>query len=861
MTRAPSLAFRSLRARPVRTLLTTAGIVLGVAVILAISITNLSTIQSITTLFNEASGKAHLVVRSSSISDPGFAEGVVGRIATLPGIKAAVPTLQVRALQADEVTPTEIGVSFFGAVGGGIQVYGIDPTLDTQARDYKIVDGRFLSTDPDAHDIVLVKDYADDKKLKVGSELRLSVPDGSEVLNVVGLMSKEGPGQINNGAFGVVPLKAAQKIFARVGDLDQIDIVAVPQAATGVELDKLKSALQARLGDNYTVVYPASQGRRVTQMLDTYQLGLNFFSIIALFVGAFLIYNAFSMTVMERTREIGMLRTLGMTRQQVMRQILVEASIVGVIGSVLGVGAGILLARGLIRIMELLLAQEVKQVQVPMDGLLTSVVVGFGVTIAAACLPAWQASNISPLEALRIRGSSREGWVVRQGWQLGVALSAVSLFLILVRPFPSAIQYQLSQAAIFGLFVGVTLLIPVTVGAWERLTRPVVRRLYGAEGQLGSRNTQRAKLRTALTVAALMVGVAMILGIRGMTNAFEYDIRNWIDAYIGGDLYVHSSVPMRTDLARRLEAVDGVAAATPLRYVDVQRVKTDGKSESLMFMGFDPQSHDRVTSFIFSSGQGDPGQLLKRVSEGDAIFISSVLSEKFKLKQGDTVRLETRRGQHDFEIAAVIVDFYNQGMIVHGGWNDMRQYFGLNDVSAFLLKVLPGRSVDTVKDEINRLYGDRNHLTVESNKALKARALKLTAQAFSMFDVLALISMIVAALGVVNTLTMNVLERTREIGMLRSLGMTKWQVGKMILAESGLMGLIGGAFGLAFGLFLSRLFLVAANAVQGYDLTYVLPKEGIVISLLIALIVSQLAAIWPAQRASKIRIIEAIQFE
>jgi len=207
------------------------------------------------------------------------------------------------------------------------------------------------------------------------------------------------------------------------------------------------------------------------------------------------------------------------------------------------------------------------------------------------------------------------------------------------------------------------------------------------------------------------------------------------------------------------------------------------------------------------------------------------------------------------------VDFYNQGLIVDGNWNDLRRYFGVNDVSSYLLKVEPGHSVDAVKEEIDRLYSQRYHLTTESNKVLKARALQLASQAFSMFDVLALIAMIVASLGVVNTLMMNVLERTREIGMLRSLGMTRRQVAKMILAEAGLIGIIGGAFGLVFGLFLSRLILTAANAIQGYDLTYVLPKEGILISLFIALITSQIAAIWPARRAAGIRIIEAIQFE
>ena len=862
MTHAPSLALRSLLARPVRTLLTTSGIILGVAVILAISITNLSTIKSISTLFSEASGKAHLMVMNSWSGDPGFPEDVMDRIANHPGVKALVPTLHVQTLLADELTPAEIGVSFFGAVRGSLTLYGIDPVLDTEAREYKIVEGEFLSAKkPEAYNVVLVKDFADEKKLEVGDELRIVVTGGAEVLRVVGLMSKEGPGQINNGAFGVIPLRTAQQIYSRAGELDQVDIIALPGSSSGHDLDMLQASIQERLGPDYAVVYPASQGKRVTQMLDTYQLGLNFFSVVALFVGGFLIYNAFSMTIVERTREIGMLRTLGMTRRQIMRQILTEASLVAVIGSAIGVGAGILLARGLIRIMELLLAQEVVQTQVPVDGLITSVFVGIVVTIVAAALPAWQAGRISPLEALRIRGSSRENWVVLEGWKVGVLLSTVSLVLIIYRPFPVKVQYVLSQAAVFALFVGVTLLLPVTVSAWERLTRPPIRRIYGAEGQLGSRNTQRARFRTALTVAALMVGAAMILGVRGMTDAFKYDITNWIEVYIGGDLYVYSSMPMRADLGRRLEGVDGVAAATPFRYVDVEVARPDGKSEWLIFTGLDPQSHEQVTSFIFAAGQGDPAQLLNRLAAGDAIFISSVLSERYGLKKGDTLQLDTKRGKHDFEIAAVVVDFYNQGLIVDGNWNDLRRYFGVNDVSSYLLKIEPGRSVDAVKEEIDRLYSQRYRLTTESNKVLKARALQLASQAFSMFDVLALIAMIVASLGVVNTLMMNVLERTREIGMLRSLGMTRRQVAKMILAEAGLIGIIGGAFGLVFGLFLSRLILTAANAIQGYDLTYVLPKEGIVISLFIALITSQIAAIWPARRAAGIRIIEAIQFE
>jgi putative ABC transport system permease protein len=854
------LAFRSLWTRPSRTLLTLFAIVLGVAVILAISITNLSTLDAIMTLFSEASGKAHLVVTSQDAGERGFPEVALRRILTVPNVETTVPSVQAQTSLGSEGS-SAMDISFFGAVAGGLTIYGIDPVLDAEAREYKLVEGAFLSPDLDAYDIVLVKDYADEEEIQVGDDVQIVSSEGVETLRVVGLMSKEGAGQLNSGAFGVVPLRTAQEMFGRVGDLDQIDIVASGEASSGARLDELKVILQARLGDEYAVTYPAARGKRVTQMLDGYQMGFNFFGVVALFVGAFLIFNAFSMTVVERTREIGMLRTVGMTRGQVMQQILAEASILGSVGSALGVGAGLLLARGLIRMMELLLVQEVREVHVPLTGLVTSVVVGVCMTLTATAVPAWQAGGIAPLEALRIRGNPREPWILRRGWILGGGLLLLSYLVLYHVQLPPAIQDRFSHAVALNVLLGGTFLIPALFRAWERVARPLVQRLYGSEGQLGSRNALRAELRTMLTVAALMIGVAMILSIRAVTGAFAVDIRGWLDNYIGGDLYVHSSYPMRTDLAQRLEAVEGVAAVAPIRYFGVERVRSDGTGEELSFMAVDPASYRRVTSFVFAANQGDPSHLLERLAAGDAVFVSSVLSEKYDLEQGDTIRLETRRGERDFQIVGVVVDFYNRGMVIQGSWRDMRRNFRLDDVSAFLLAVSPEYSVHEVQMRIDHLYGERRNLTVDSNEALSGRALSLLDQTGGLFDVLALIAMIVGSLGVINTLTMNVLERTQEIGMLRSLGMTRWQVAKMILAEAGMMGFAGGAFGLFFGLLMSRVVLQAMNAVTGYELSYVLPVQGVVVGLVIALVVSQLAALWPARRAAGINIIEAIQFE
>jgi putative ABC transport system permease protein len=852
-----SLAMRSLRARPLRTALTTFGVILGVAVILAISETNASTLAALTQVFSQASGKAQLTIAPSDASAQGFPQDAADRISAVSGVAALVPVVRDQASLADAASPEQMELSMLGAASGGLMIYGVDPTLDMLARDYKIIEGQFLSPDRGAYDIVLVKNYADEKKIKLGNEVTLIATGGSARFRVVGLMDKDGPGQLNNGAFGVMPLETAQDVFLRAGDLDQIDVVARPEATSGPTLEKLRQALQTRLGSDYSVTYPAAQGQRVSQMLSGYQMGLNMFSAIAIFVGAFLVYNAFSMTVVERTREIGMLRTLGMTRRQVMRQILTEAAIIGLVGSFLGIGAGLLLAQGLIRVMEVVVAQDIKAVRVPAAGIITALLVGVTVTLVAAAIPAWQAGRVSPLEALRVRGNAREGWFIRWGWLIGTILLVSSSILLVAAPLPE----QMRDMMVMGLFLGGTLLIPVVVNVAERAVRPALRRIYGAEGQIGSRNVRRARLRTALTVAALMIGVAMVLSIRAITAAFSQDIGSWIQKYIGGDVYVHSSLNMRADLARRLEAVDGVAAVTPIRYLDIKRVLPSGGDERLTLMAVDPASYRNVTSFVFSGEQGDPTRLANRLAAGNTVFISSVLSEKSGLKVGDKIRLATRRGERDFEIAGVVVDFYNQGLVVQGSWKDLRRYFGVNDVSAFLLKAEPGRSPREVRDRIKRLYGSSQHLTIESNEAIRSRALGLITQTTSLFDVMSIITMMVAALGVINTLTMNVAERTREIGMLRSLGMTRRQIAKMILAEAGMMGLVGGTLGLLFGVLLSRTVLSSMNRMAGFRLEFTLPLAGVVVSLIIALVISQLAALWPARRAARIRIIEAIQFE
>jgi putative ABC transport system permease protein len=854
------LTVRSLFRHFLRTLLISFGIILGVASILAIGMTNQSAMQAVTRLFQDTSGKSNLMVTRADSSERGLPDSLVRRIANLPGVHQAVPSLQLQTVLAENAPSGEFGLSMFGAsLEGGLMLYAIDPTQDGEVRDYKLAEGRFLSADLNTAEIVLVQDFARENDISLGQRMSILTPGGVQRLTVVGLITKEGPGQTNNGSFGVIPLTLGQKLFDRSGEVDTIDIVA--QDASLEALEILKTQIQDRLGRDYAVIFPSSQGRRMTQMLSSYQIGLNFMSGMALFVGAFLIYNAFSMTVVERTREFGMLRTIGMTRRQVISLVLGEAVLLGLISSALGIGLGLLLSRGLASLMEIFLGYELRLSDLPPDLLITSVLVGVVTTLLAALLPAWQAGRISPLEALRVRGSSRDGWFIRNGWWLGSILLLVAAAILVWNPFPYDVQFRMGSMVVFALFIGGTLIIPVSVGVWERLTRPIFRLLYGNSGRLGSSNIQRSRLRTTLTVAALMVGVSMTLVVRGMTESFKVDLVEWINAYLGGDMYVSSNVNLRRDFWRRLESVDGVQAAAPIRYFEVRWRRPGQADEPITFMAVDPLAYQQVTDFVFSDSQIDQQQAIRKLAGGQAVFISSVISERYGFQQGDTVRLKTASGWREFEIAAVIVDFYNQGLVITGSYDDMRRFFKINDASTLLLKVDAGSQVSDVQARVDALYGKRYHLTLISNESIKRSVSTLMGQAFSMFDVMAMISVIVASLGVVNTLTMNVMERTREIGMLRSIGMTRRQVALMILAEAGLIGLIGGALGLVFGLLLARIFLAAMMAMSGYSLTFTMPVEGVVTSLLVAMLVSQLAALAPSLRASRVAILEAIHYE
>jgi putative ABC transport system permease protein len=853
MQRLSALAFRNVRVRPIRTLLTAAGIVLGVAVIVSISATNRSIYKGFEALFADVAGSAHLTVEAAARSEDGFNQRTLEQVRNVGGVLLAVPsTVNDTMLMLED---REVSLS----------VYGVDPAVDASVRPYRMAEGSFLSASK-KYTVIVVEDLATEYDIEVGEDVTLLGAEGPEQLMVVGIMAKEGPAR---RAQMVVPLAVSQDIFARRRKIDAIDIVAEEEIAQSADaLDRLKAALQDEVGPSYEVLYPAARAKSVAEALEGISLGLSFFAATALFGGAYLIFNTFSMTIVERMREIGMLRAVGATRGQNFRLILTEAIILGFAGSLFGLLFGLLLSIPMTKMMGTPFGLTAWTFSVPLDGIIAGFIVGMVVTTGSALIPAIRAGRISPIEALTVRGrEKRAGWLIRHGWKIGLALMVLSESTSFI-PMPyEAVEMGVGQMSFLLLLAGVTLLVPLVTRLLERLASPAIAVIYGNEGRIGGGNVNRALGRTTITVGALTMGVLMFIVIGAQSTSMTADVRDWMNAALQGDLFVSSFQPMRIELGEELAATEGVNLITPMRFQQTKVVgttTTEGfvtQDDDIAFIAVEPLEYTQISEFEFASGQGDERTMMERLVEGDAVFVSTTIGEKYGVGKGDTVRLRTPRGKRDFVVAGVIVDYTWGGWSVTGSWRDLRRHFRTDKADVFVVDVAAGAAVNEVHQRLEDQYGKRRHIEVASGQEYRDRWLKEFSSVMALFDVIVVIGIIIAALGVTNTMTMNVLERIREIGCLRAVGMTRWQVVRMVLAEALIIGILGGLFGVAFGTYVSFFAVKGMEESTGWELALVLPTSLLLIGLAVALGVSQLASLYPAWRATRINIVRAVQYE
>ena len=848
LRRFSGLSLRNLRARVQRTLLTAVGIVLGVGIVfgvLTLSNTMSGTFQQ---LFSRAYGSADITVTAAGGSG-GFDEKTVEEVRNSEGVGSAAPRYSVAAsLILDR--KTEEGLPEVQSM----RLFGVEPESAELATGFELTEGRFPEGE---RELTIDGAAAEGAGLEVGDEVTLGTPAGPREARVVGLLRIPG-GSFGGLAFGMAPLPFVQEAFDRPG---QVSGIAV-EAEEGVPVGELRGRLDEALGEGLQAERSETRTQEVTGQLQGFRLALLFFAGTALFVGAFLVFNALSMTVLERTRELGMLRALGSTRAMIARSVILEAALLGVFGSVLGVLFGYGMAKGLVYLFGRAFLFEISTLILSPFALVSAVCVGMVVTVAAALYPALRAGSVSPVEAMRSRsgGGRRKASVL--GPVLGLILTGVGVPWIyyLARNLSANLDglvYASGIAGVISAFLGVSLLIPVLVRPLAALFSPILRLLFGVEGRMAAANATRNRGRTALTASALMVGISLVVAFSALGGSLLGSIRDYLDGSLGSDYVVQptdaaSDAGFSDDLPRKIGAVEGVERTTSI----VSTFRRSGERVDIVF-GVDGNYPEIFQSDLAPGARPDAFDRLR----GGGALIGKQLAESRDLRVGDSIGLPGPGGTKRYPIEGVLEnDLVGGGSGVYLSKRALARDFNETEGEFLAVKAERGSDREALSDGIGRVLRDYPQFTLYSNAEWKARIEGDFNRQYVFFYAIMGVSVAVSAFGVVNTLSMSVFERTREIGILRAIGTTRLQVGRLIIDEGVVISLIGCLVGVVLGSLLGYLFVQGSGA-GGFEIEFYYPRLPALAALFSGLFIGVFAGLLPARSAARKAIVEAVGYE
>jgi putative ABC transport system permease protein len=794
-----------------RTGLVLAGVALGVAVFVAIRLANHSAMASFADTVDAVAGKANLQVTADS---GGFDQALLGRIAALPGVTAAAPVLQTYALadvgarQADAVAAARGEAGYTET----LMVLGVDPLAEApfgrvEASAAAPVPLEFLA-DPAA--VAVTRAFAARHGLGLGAELPVMVTGVPRRLRVRLILDAPELQQAMGGNVAVMELAAAQRAFDRGGKLDRVDLLVEPARREAVI-----TALRGLLPAQTRVGLPESRTRQVENMVRAFDMNLTALSFIALFVSMFLIFNAVSMAVLRRRREIGVLRSLGATRRQVVLLFLGEAAVLGLVGSAAGLALGTLLAKGALgavarTITTLYLQVHAREVHLDAGIYAGGFALGVGISLLSALAPALEASLTPP------NSTVRQGTLVEaQPLPLG-RLTAVGLGLLLAAGAVAWLTVARRRpeggfVSAFLLLGGFSLVAPGFTLLCERLARPLVERWGSVEAILGARYLREAVARTSVVVAALMVSVGMTIGLSVMVASFRRTVDVWVNQTIRGDLYVEpvgrrvtgtaTVLPPRVVAAAR--GLPGVAAVDTYRGLEIN---VGDRMAHLAGIEFTVQRDRGRLLFL----EGDTRSVLDRALREDGVIASESFVFRHGLRAGDRVALGTPSGRVELPISGVFYDYTTDAGLLMLDRALYSRLWREDRTESVALYLEPRARWEDARAELLRRAGPVA-LNVMPNQSLRSRILTIFDQTFQITYALHGIAILVAVLGVISTLTALILQRGREIGVLRGVGALRGQIRTMVLVESGLLGLIGSLLGCACGVCLALLLTYVIN--------------------------------------------------
>jgi putative ABC transport system permease protein len=833
------LAWRGLRARPLRSILTTAGVALGVAVLFAGLATNTGIEAAVDRTVDGIVGRTDL--RIEPFGEAGLSAATYDAVAAVPGVAVAAPTIERR---------TYLGLESFepgAALPPPVTVVGIDPGRELRLHDLPLASGAMLA-DPEERSAVISATLARDDGMALGDRLQVEGLDGPTMFRVIGILAADGPWGDPSGRAVVVPLATTEASFGETG-LSRIDLGLDPAADPAVVTAALEAALRA---EPYVLSSPQDIATAMRASTGGFAGTTALIAAIALFAGAFLIFNSLSMTVVERVRELGLLRAAGATRGQLTSYILVQASVIGALGSVLGIVLGTVLAT--------VMAAWIRTVgEVSLGGPVLTVgdavgalVIGFIVTLAAAIEPARRAGRIAPVEALKARLDLPTARRARLRWLVAV-FALVGGFGLLVWPRGTGTS-STSALVVYSVLLAVALAVPFVLPILVRVAGLPFALVARFEERIARVSVLRDRSRAALTVGALTIGLAMIVALGGVAQHARAAAGSWIADVVPGDLVVTSIFPRGLDegIVELLEVAPGVATVSPIATFDmaVFGVRLDGAA----VQGADLATDGRL---VFTAG--DRAAAFAALDRGGAVIVPAGIADRDDIGLGADLAVTAIDGTLETLRVVGIAERTLPGVSGESllvGWSEAER-LGVLGADAFAVRFEPTASAA----ERTALAGEARALALDpvALDQIQGAIGDALDRVFGLFDVLALVAVIVASLGIVNTLTMNVLERVREIGVLRAAGMTRRQVWGSVVVEAGITGLVGAICGVATGLVIGALMVVLAGG--RWDLASGLSWPTVGLAFLLGVVLAMLAAAYPARLASGVSIVRAVGHE
>ncbi len=854
------ISLKRIRLQMVHTVMTVTGICLGVAAVVSIGVVNKSVLRSFEDSINRVTGRAALQVTGAA---SGFPEGFIERVQRVPGVEYAVPVIDTQGI-------------LVGAKERSLMILGIDVLQDGNIRDYRLSDESADIPDPllflaRPDSILLTRELAQREGIEIGQSIRIQTVRGIRTFRVRGLLDPEGPAKIASGSIAVMDYPAAQMAFGKEGRIDRIDVSLL----RGEDLETVRGRIKKVLPGGYNVVTPEGRTKQVQLLISHFQKNINLISFVSVFVGMYLIYNAVSISVVQRRKEIGILRALGTTRRQVITLFLGETVVTAIIGSALGLAAGVLFARSAIgavgqTVSELYMRTTVSEITVSWPDLTTGFAVGIAASLAAALFPALTSTRISPVSAIRSVPYAEDGFI--SGWKLkAVSLFCLSLaaaLLILYLAVPASPLLHTTPAmfaATILLLLGISFATPAVLQWFLVLFRRTISPRVGASGRLAGLNLQKNIGRNAVAAAAIFYGISVFVSSAGIIYSTRQSVLEWIDSYVRGDIIVTSghpiattgaqNIPMPVEMWKDIEKVPGVLSADPFR-----KIYIDYHGRRILLLALDIARRIKYSPFIVAKGSRE--DMARLLPDQNYIAMNEALASQEHVKPGDSILLPTPGGPVEFKVAVINVDYSSDSGSILMDMHTYHRYWKEYLADSFSVRVKNKEQVSAVRDEIARRFGNDRELFVLPAREFRSEIRKVVDQGFAVNRAVNVITMMIACLGIIVTLLASVLERTREIGILRSIGMLKSQVSRVVIIESMLLGLVGGALGVGAGMIIGWMSLEGfLRGDYGASMHYHVDYASILWALGLSTLLAALAGVYPARRAARTNITEALAYE